>query len=249
MIKILFLILLLVGNLYGQARESDGDDDYMVLANESNFDFEYTDAFSFTFWLYLGSVDTAATIFDKIPDEGWIVRTGANDSGELNLLFYMKSDTADRCYAYGDYDMTAEVGAWHFKAITYNGGGNYTDVKFYHDAVLDTSKYATHDDISDGTMVNNNSVQLFDWNTLAGTYNLDGRLDEAKIFDYCLSAEEVESLMDKSFPGEKDNLILNLLFDEETGNPRDFSGLRNDVIITVGTLSVDNAPVKRIVGD
>ena len=175
----------------GQGMRFDGVDDYIDVANESNFDFERTDAFSIAAWVYRFNKDQASTIASKQQNSGnfpgWNFYA-TNDNDQLKAVF--------RGAASGEY-ISAVTGindfsdsAWHHAVLIYNGSSAATGLHIYIDGVDKNVSY-------DGTLASstlNNQNALIGHNPSAGDVHWNGLLDDVRIYNRALSEEEIKRL-------------------------------------------------------
>jgi hypothetical protein len=108
----------------------DGSDDYITWANESNFDFERTDSFSFVGTIYNLSVDNAG-IFVK-QDSALSYRGFQLYVTTAGRLYLMLRNTVTTNYlsAYSEL-LTCPLGKIATFVVTYNGTSTVEGVNFY----------------------------------------------------------------------------------------------------------------------
>ncbi|MHC4739840.1 MAG: LamG-like jellyroll fold domain-containing protein [Planctomycetota bacterium] len=188
------------GTIYGatpttgqinDALDFDGTNDYVEIADEP-FDFGSDTDFSVCAWIKTTYTSDRRKIVDKkmaghAPYTGFVFYT---DSGVA--IFNLK-DNADSVYA-----VTTSIvndGNWHFIAGVADRDG---DIQIYHNGFLeDSESLALVDNI-------NNNVPLaigrsMDYN---GQY-FDGSIDDVRIYDRALSAEEIEVIYKAGLAGRE----------------------------------------------
>jgi len=109
--------------------------EYVTLANESNFDFDRTDAFSISLWL---KTSTAGTLFLFAKEKtdatfrGYDIRLGTG-----KIRFFLSSDNSggppDRLIV--DGTSTINDGDWHHVLATTDGTGTFAGTAVYIDGV------------------------------------------------------------------------------------------------------------------
>ena len=183
-------------NLY--SLDFDGTDDWLVVANQANFKFNYNTAFSVSAWIKT-SASADQGIFGKtLTGSPW---TGyscfLNTAGKI--YFQMISQTA----APYKIDLittsvTANDGNWHHLVWTKTTATAASGVTIYKD----TTAYTT----SSGLTINTNGDTLGDNSTLTDREPLiganddrpglpfNGNIDEVAVFTKALSASEISTL-------------------------------------------------------
>ena len=108
------------------------------------------------------------------------ITTGAASTGKLS--FIAGNDTT-RTYA-GNYNTTMmQAGQWYHVGLTYDG----TNVKLYTNGTLeDTIAYTI------STTANN--IRIAKYATSSDGYGLNGKINDVRIYNHCLSAKEVEEI-------------------------------------------------------
>ena len=95
--------------------------------------------------------------------------------------------------------MAMDDGQWHHVAVTHDAGAGIQDVQFYIDGIAEEGfsgqgSNSTIDTGTDSPVVIGSSFQNI------ATYGFDGGLDDVRIYDYALSAKEVEDLFIGTIP-------------------------------------------------
>lgn len=140
------------------ARTFDGVDDILTLANEGNFDFERTDAFSIAAWLW---IDTPIAIAGAIVAKQ---ASGGNQTG-YRLFFgsdnligvQIRSGPGDQAFKRDDTAFPDST--WTHVVMTYSGSSTTAGINFYQNAVLSTSTTSVADTLS-ASILNNDSVTI-----------------------------------------------------------------------------------------
>lgn len=177
----------------GQALSFDGTDDYVNIANESNFDFERTNTFSASAWIYRNTNDTNDAIITK------------EDPGSFNFngwwyygLIFTDQIRVDIIGASGDTisalstSSSVPTGGWHHVVFTYDGSSTSAGIYIYVDGV---DRTGTRSGTLASSILNNQAVRIGD-NASSGGTRFGGKVDEARIYNRVLSASEVKQLYD-----------------------------------------------------
>ena len=149
--------------------------------------------------------------------------SGSSDPGGGNKLyvFLISTYNSDMIVVYGSTDITDL--SWHHVVVTYNGSATAAGVQIYVDGTPETMY--TRDDPGDG-----------DWDTVSGSilndlplqisgreginYAFDGLIDEVRIWDEALSAEDIGlDLFDATVKAEEDGNSLAVPIDWAYGSP------------------------------
>jgi hypothetical protein len=157
----------------------DGSNNYITLSNEPNFDF--TENFSMTAWIYLESAHNSTSAQMNVYSKRASYSFALLASGKLDFSFYDGSWTD----ILSDKD-SWEIG-WYHVAGTWDSDSN--DVKLYINGVENGSgSYA-------GTPSQNNyAVAIGIYGGGLNTADFKGTIDDAMIFNYTLSPEQVQAL-------------------------------------------------------
>jgi hypothetical protein len=196
-----------VGNLHtgaGKIRNGislDGSNDYIDVANESNFDFERTDPFTLSVWVYPTRNATIEGILSKLyhgsPYNGSfeIMKIDAPEGGSgvangLRVSLISNWDAGNAIQV--DTTTALTLNTWTHIAVTYNGSSAASGVKIFLNGSQDT--LTTRMNGLAGSTLNNLSVKISTRNTL---YPFAGRMDEVRIYDRELSVGEIQRLYEQ----------------------------------------------------
>src|SRR3989344_3674737 len=129
----------------GQGFSFDGTNDYALISNESNFDFERTNSFSVSAWIKIASTAVENPLITKMGSgpsyPGWGIFVRPN---ELRV-FLINKENAPTNYIRKDSAIQVDDNVWHHVAFTYNGTSLASGVNIYIDGNL-----------SNGTVANDN---------------------------------------------------------------------------------------------
>lgn len=173
------------GNLAGietinDCLDSDGSDDYVGCGA---VDFSTHTVGSITCWVKFDTHADDQYLFDYYVDANNYMRLYCNN-GDSRLTFILHDGGATVIDIDSDDDVCAKPG-WHFVVITQNG----TTSTMYIDGIAqsDTDSGEWFDEIGAST-----NMYLF--NNNAKNVALDGQMDEFRIYDIALSADEINQL-------------------------------------------------------
>jgi len=176
----------------GSALTFDGSADYINIANESNFDFDRTDAFSTEAWIKVTDDEDNGFIVAKqvnsSPHNGFqfYVRT-LDDFGENRLAFRLESTSnGDELEVSGSTDLVDNN--WHHVAATYAGTSVSSGVELYVDGIQETK--TVQDETISTTILNNVAVEL--GSRGSGTaVQYTGDMDQVRIYDYARTPAQI----------------------------------------------------------
>lgn len=209
----------------GKAGKFNGSDDYVDVANESNFDFMTNSSETFTIgaWIKTSSNDLQ-TILAKVNTfntPGFQFRI-TNYDGQMRLNYAIAQDGNN----YKNYHGTTAIndGTWKYIVLVLNSGTPY----MYINGVSDTVTVGA----SGGTVTtkaNNENVKIGTRGNLAFPFN--GQIDQVRIFNYARTPAQIAWDYNRGAP------VAHWDFDECQGNTvYDQSPNKNNGTITVGSL-------------
>ncbi len=160
----------------GKALYFDGIDDYVNLGNDTSLDIQET--MSWSFWINL-DCDRNNVVLSRgvYNNSGYQITI---NYGQVKFRTYHSGGMVDSYTVWG----TVGSGNWHHVVISLESGL----VKFYIDGVESSYVKNVHNVTPSGTKY----AYLGAYSGLS--YFMDGSIDELKIYDRNLSAEEVEKL-------------------------------------------------------
>ncbi|MEE9370010.1 MAG: LamG domain-containing protein, partial [Sedimentisphaerales bacterium] len=189
----------------GGALGFDGENDYVVVGDDSSLDI--AGAISFSAWIKLNNVNWQIIISKRGPGGGYpyggytfhFQDRAWNTGGAYRLLFTKTNGIAGSGGGnYGTHthwDRVAsekddwQTGVWYHVAATWDGTTNTDSMKMYIDGQLD----ATHTAKQSFILTNNYDVTIGDiLPQLTNPFN--GLIDDVRIYERVLSAGEVEEL-------------------------------------------------------
>jgi hypothetical protein len=180
----------LVPGKIGRGRSFNGTGDLVIFDNESSFDFEHTQPFSFSVWLKDSGTTGYRNIFYKqnhpLSVPGYFFRIYDNVAelvlvrGSGNFLWVRET-------------VPISDGNWKHLVVTYDGSGTTAGVKFYvGGAPVATNQVANFGSVS--TILNDAKPIM--GGAKSGTTDLffSGTIDELGIWNRALTAQEVKTL-------------------------------------------------------
>ena len=159
---------------------------YITLANESNFDFEHTNAFSVSFWVKCGTISATTGLVTKANSNataqiGWKCLLQNNGTVTFNL--------SDGTTTYGVTTTTdIDNNIWRFLCFTYSGNSNRSGMKIYIDGSLDNT--GTSSTIS-STILNNVTCVI---GAFQASNYLTGSIDNVQIWNVELTSSDITDL-------------------------------------------------------
>lgn len=170
-----------------KALSFNGSTNYVTIANKSNFDFEYTDSFSVSFWVKMLSIGS---------DQGLVVKSNDLTTGVgWKIYFQNTSDfivfkLADGTSAFSvtsTSSLTTTV--WKHIVCTFSGNSNQSGMKIYVDGTLEAT--GTSSAIS-STILNSVSVVLGAESDAGSKFT--GYMDDLQIWSFELDSTNVTDL-------------------------------------------------------
>jgi hypothetical protein len=179
----------------GKALDFDGTLDYLAIQDHSNLDMTDNKDLSISAWVKRNSTGTADIIASKRNstadvDEGyafWIM------SG--NPLRFEISDGTD-VYDMQGTTQIVDNDKWYHVVVTFDED-NTSNCTFYIDGKEDSSisKTGTLGNVGDAS----NSLEFIIGNLTNKNQPFDGSIDEVKVFDYVLSADQVKKEYNRGY--------------------------------------------------
>ena len=206
---------------YGKCLHLDGDGDYILVANEANFDFGQSDPFSISIWLFVIGNQFATQIINKqqvgggAPGYTFSTR-GGTSSPKLNFL--MGGDTGlFQQRTTNDLPMNT----WYHAVLVYNGNGSATGVSFFVNGAAEGS-FTLNDITPIGNALNNDNPRI--GRSVGGTGSFNGSIDEVMIFGTNLSAAQVLAIYNNQsarfFETGTQDIVNQSILNISTGNDR-----------------------------
>jgi four helix bundle protein len=174
----------------GQGLSFDGGNDSVNISNESNFDFERTNTFSVSAWVYRNTNSGPHTIVSKRLNggnfPGWYF-SARNGGNVLDVVFRDSLGNSFTTSSVSDHFLPR---AWDHVVFVYNGNSSNTGVRIYINGVDDTSSGSGTVSVS---ILNDNNLIIGVDPPGASDY-WPGKIDDVRIYNRALSATEIKQL-------------------------------------------------------
>jgi len=171
---------------------------YITAANESNFDFERTDTFSLSAWVYPTDFTNNSTIVSKSQDV-WCQGPGYSiyltTTGEVRVWVPSNHCAGDRIQA--DTNKMLELNKWAHVAITFDGSSTFSGTGVYIDGVKQENFNSVTDALT-GSILTNQPLRIGRADAAGSPYaQFKGKIDEVAVWDVELTQNEVLDLYRK----------------------------------------------------
>ncbi len=203
----------------------DGIDDYATIAHSSDFD--NLSEFTIETWVYLNSYKRNG-IIEKHNSlyNGWWLHV------ETDIKSVIVTNNGE---LYINSTVNPQLNTWNHIAVTYNG----TNLAIYLNG---ENVSGSNIGVGSGVIVNNTNdihIGVLNWTDS----NLNGKLDEIRIWNTARTEDEIKSTMFESLSGDETNLIGYWSFDKVNSNSSDdLSKNNNTVTLNGATHSSTNHP-------
>jgi len=225
----------------GNMLEFDGVDDYVEIPDSPDFT---TNTISVAAWVkalaqYDGRI---ASHYDHGPyQRSWTMYVGRE--GSLDKFCVSLTDTGEYYYGHRKSYETSEPvfdNTWHYVGFTFDAPSS--SLKLYVDGIEDTNPTKICDDPITSLFDSSANVTIgCDLYYGSTCHYFEGAIDDVRIYDRVLSAEEIQAGMHAPLSGDEPNLVGYWDFDEGQGQiAYDMSGNGNDGQLGSGP-DVDNS--------
>jgi len=163
----------------------DGIDDYSNLANESNFDFEWTSSFTIECWIYISSSNKNYPFLDKRTISGNATGWFFGENNESAIVLQLANSLGG---GFRRYLNTSRItmNTWVCLIATYNGTG-LNGIKLYLNGTnYDDANYSWGNQTA--TCLNNLELWIGK-NRYEEAFN--GRIDEVAVYNVALSTQTI----------------------------------------------------------
>jgi len=218
----------------GQALEFDGSNDYVNAGSGSSLDNLST--ITIAAWIYPTGWGGGA--YGRITDKGqkvfYLDNTGSGGRVETMTFYQFFSGSDGYWYA---QQSSIKLNQWQHVVLTYNSSATGNNPKFYLNS---TSKTLTKGSTPTGSADSDAASNLFVGDNGGGTRAFQGKMDDLRIYNRILSADEISRLYElgattyvnttiTSNPNLENGLVGHWTFDGQdmTPNVRDRSGQGN----------------------
>lgn len=215
---------------------------YISVANEANFDFEYNTAFSFAGWIKTSdNVANKHIVAKNNGTTGYMWRVqGGSSAGWVNFYLYGVSGVLSVSSTVAVHD-----GVLHHVAVTKSTSSSGSGVNIYIDGAL-VGKSIVTDTLGTNSILNNQNLQIGVNNTTAAPF--EGLMDNVAIFNTELTLSDVQTLcgwggsscaFPQDYSGTESGLVSAFNFNEGTGSiANDSKGVNNGTLINSPTWTI-----------
>lgn len=230
----------------GDVLQLDGADDYVEVPLDT---VNNLTAGTIETWVKLDSI-TGEVIFSKQHDGSnsyamFSVGQTTDTAGSLlngvdGKVYFRGFNTGGTLTSTG----TLQTGQWHHLAVTFTD----TQAQLYVDGILDQTQagnFQVPDDLTDDA---NTSARIGSWKSQSG--NLDGQIDNFRVWSEVRSAEEIREGMSASFDFDTSGLVAQYTFDDVENSTTVLDGAHsmtngersnnNDGTLTNGATTIDS---------
>ncbi|MHC4159293.1 MAG: LamG domain-containing protein, partial [Planctomycetota bacterium] len=179
------------GGMINGALDFDGINDYVDITDSASLSFT-NPSLTIAAWVYLNQDQPGQRIIVRKNNQ-WQLGIYAADNKIRNLV---KTDGTDGWTAANDEFYTIDTDTWYFFAFTYNG----SVLKYYANGTQVGSDKTVTGDIVD----NSNNVGIGS-DTGGSSNNINGMIDDLRIYNRALSAEEILELFAEGLGGRAFN--------------------------------------------
>ena len=171
----------------------NGTSQYVDVGNGANINFEYTQPFSISAWIYPVAGGTGfSTILSKRNTIGPYQGIEFDDDYGCNclLLDVYGSTSSTGLQTFSNDNGTLPLNAWHHVVTTYDGTASNTSVKMYIDGVDETTP-ASNNDLT-ATILTSTHMMIGTWQ--ANPNYFPGQIDDVRIYSRVLNQADVAAL-------------------------------------------------------
>ncbi|MDP3963363.1 MAG: LamG domain-containing protein, partial [bacterium] len=178
------------------AQDFDGSNDYVGIANESNFDFEWSNPFSVSAWIRPDSTalasQTIAAKMESPPNRGWTLDLFDPSSGSDAVTFQLvnvESGSPIQIDVRSPSGVIEAGGLYHVVA-TYNGNGLASGVAIHINGVSQALT-VVHDNLSGNTTLNDFEPRI--GKRTDNSWPFDGLIDEVRVSNVSRSPSWIQT--------------------------------------------------------
>ncbi len=214
----------------------DGTNDRIDIANESNFDLDYTQPFTLSTWVYRDTSTTEDGLIEKVDSSldyrgysVWLPQPSDCPASSANCIqLDIKNASVTSAASVNTNGGAIATAGWYHIVATYNGNSSISGMKIYVNGVSQAVNTVTNN--LSATSLNNNPVLLGDDTTNDNCCELDGKMDDVRIYNREFSEAEVAALYKASGP------VFRWQLDESSGSTAaDTGGNYNGTVYGAGT--------------
>jgi hypothetical protein len=188
----------------GQSLRFDGTNDYVIVGNESAFDFERTDPFTISMWLKPTVSDTTIQVpfskgADSSPYQGisWVTNYANTGTNAGHMTIMIANNIGSNSLRPTTVSATnLNDGSWHHYTLIYDGSSVLAGVRLYQDGVSLALNEGFGVSTLTDSILTNSAVSLGARSDGAPTnqefYN--GLMDDVRVYNRALTATEAKML-------------------------------------------------------
>jgi hypothetical protein len=191
----------------------NGTSQNIVVANESFFDFERTDAFSVACWMYrepLAASGGGALLVGKAGPPGWALDQNDFGSGNYVYSLHLINSPGNELWKFSPTPAPGTrgiiKGTWQHVAATYDGSSTLAGIKLYLNGVDQSSGGTGNLETLSSTILTNQPLQV--GGISAGPEWFDGAIAVPVVADYVWTPTEVANLANPNNIGADLNTLL-----------------------------------------
>jgi len=164
----------------------DGSNEYLTLADNADFDFDYNDPFSLSVWVNWTNT-SQDTIIGKMVTGG-TYRGWSLDVKSRTVVFYLISTwTSNTLKVTGNCGII-DAFSWHNIVVTYDGSTNASGITVYFNSADIGSLTIDHNSLGSNSTTNSEAVLIGQRNSQG---YFDGNLSNVSVWNKELSVAEV----------------------------------------------------------
>lgn len=215
------------GQDFDKSISFDGVDDYIEISNESNFDFEYTDAFTLEAWVKTTSTVDYTKILSKMYNASPYTGYELNMLADGRLHVFMINSWTGNVLEETSTN-TINDGVWHHVAFTYDGSADAAGLKLFIDGAEESTTIVRN--TLSGSIQNNYSLNIGKRNG-TNSYMFAGEIDEVRIWGTERTPTQIADNACIPLVGDENHLKAYYQMNEGLGSVlSDASGSGNDAI-------------------
>ena len=167
----------------------NGTNEYVNCGNDTSLNFERTNSFSFSFWVYIDSTGSGSRVVLSryASNKGYFIRV----QSDLKLRFCLINDNSSTNGIYVDSTSALSTDTWINCIVTYNGTSLISGVKMYFDKI-DQSLTTILDNLS-ANVTNTNTFCLASLDSTPAQL-FDGKIDKVIVYNDVITSGEATTI-------------------------------------------------------
>jgi hypothetical protein len=167
----------------------NGSDEYLTLATNSDFDFNYDDPFSLSAWVNWTSTQELCVIGKMLPGAPWAYTGWSMDVYGRTILFQLINTWTSHTLRVRSHPGVIDASSWHNIVATYDGSTNASGVALYIDGADLGALTVDYDGLDAGESTTNSTAITIGQRLSWGYF--DGNISNVSVWNKELSAAEV----------------------------------------------------------